>query len=96
MQAVPPPAPVSHAHSRGSVAAAAREFEAVFLSEMLKPMLEGMAIDGPFGGGHGEEMFRGVLAEELGRSLARRGGVGLARSVDMQLVGLQEAASHGR
>lgn len=63
---------------------AAQEFEAVFLGEMTKFMLEQVQ-QGDFDGGHGEEIFRGVLAEKIGSAMANRGGIGLAADVEAQL-----------
>lgn len=63
---------------------AAQEFEAVFLGEMTKFMLEQVQ-QGDFDGGHGEDIFRGVLAEKIGSAMANRGGIGLAADVEAQL-----------
>ncbi|WP_426265888.1 rod-binding protein [Sphingomonas sp. LHG3443-2] len=62
-------------------AAAARDFEAVFAGQIAKLMLEQVEIDGSFGGGHGEELFRGMMAEEVGRGIAKSGQLGLAPTV---------------
>ena len=69
----------------------AREFEAVFASQVAKLMLESVEVDESFGGGHGEEMFRGIMAEELGKSIAEGGGVGIAPAVLEQILKLQGA-----
>lgn len=76
----------------GSDAAArtARDFEAVFIGQMTQMMMETAKGEGDFSGGHGEEMFRGVLAEKLGAAIARRGGIGLAPAVLEQIIKLQE------
>lgn len=71
--------------------AAAREFEAVFLSQMLAPMFAGIKTDGPFGGGHAEEIFRSMLIEETGKTISRAGGIGIADAVYRQLLIYQEA-----
>ena len=71
--------------------AAARDFESVFLGQMVKTMMESAHGDGEFEGGQGEEMFRGVLAEKLGIEMAKRGGIGLAPTVVEQMVKMQEA-----
>jgi len=42
-------------------------------------------------GGHGEALFRGVLAEQLGNAIARGGGIGIADSVLAEIVKLQQA-----
>lgn len=64
---------------------AAREFEAVFAGQLAQQMLAQIEVDPSFGGGHGEELFRGVLSEELGRAIAANGTLGLAPSVLAQL-----------
>ena len=70
---------------------AAQEFESVFLSTMLQQMFSGVKTDGPFGGGHGEEMFRSLLIEEYGSSIAAAGGIGVADEVARELLSIQEA-----
>lgn len=75
---------------RNDPAATARAFEGVFLGQVCKVMLESVETSPEFGGGAGEDMFRGVLAETLGTEMARTGGVGLAPAVVDQIVRLQE------
>ena len=58
--------------------AMAEEFEAVFLSAMLEPMFSGIDVPEPFGGGNAEDTFRGMMVEEIGKSVAASGGIGLA------------------
>ncbi|WP_436637312.1 rod-binding protein [Microbaculum sp. FT89] len=74
-----------------SVRQAAQEFESVFLNTMLSQMFAGVSTDGPFGGGHGEEMFRSLLLEEYGANIAAAGGIGIADDVARELLSLQEA-----
>jgi Rod binding domain-containing protein len=71
-------------------AATARAFEAVFIGQMTKIMLETVPTEGPFSGGHGEEIFRGVLAEKMGDAVAAHGGIGLAPTVLAQIARMQE------
>jgi len=71
--------------------ATAKNFEAVFLGQMTQIMLESVPQgEGEFSGGHGEEMFRGIMAEKLGNSIAQRGGIGLAPVVLDQIIKLQQ------
>jgi Rod binding domain-containing protein len=72
---------------------AAEDFEALFLAQMLAPLFEGLESDGPFGGGPAEGIYRGLLVEEFGRTLARAGGIGLAEPLQREMLKLQEAAS---
>lgn len=67
----------------------AAEFEAVFVSEMLKPMFEGLDTDGLGGGGMGEEIFRPMLIERYADAISRAGGVGVADSIIAELQRLQ-------
>ena len=73
----------------------AKEFEAVFIAEMIKPMFENLETDGMFGGGKGEEVFRGMLLQEYGKKIAETGSVGLSDSVKQQMILMQEQANNG-
>lgn len=86
------PSGASPGASRAEIAKTAEEFEAVFLGEMSKLMLESVDMGDEFSGGHAEQIFRGVLAEKLGAEIARRGGVGLAPSVMEQMIKMQEGS----
>lgn len=72
---------------------AARDFEGMFLSEMLKPMFEGLSTDGMFGGGQAEETYRGLLVQEYGKSIAQAGGIGLADEIAREMLKMQEVQS---
>ncbi len=75
---------------------AAREFESVFLTEMMKPMFEGvMKPDPMFGGGKGEEVFSGFMLQEYGKMMADRGGIGIADAVKQELIRIQESQNTG-
>jgi flagellar protein FlgJ len=43
-----------------------------------------------FGGGKGEEVFKGFLLEEYGKSLSKAGGIGLADNVKQEMIRMQE------
>jgi flagellar protein FlgJ len=88
--ATPAPQPT---RSATDPAATAQSFEAVFVGQMVRIMMDTAPSDGPFSGGHGEEMFRGVLAEKMGDAIARRGGFGLAPAVLNQIITLQEGGA---
>ena len=68
-----------------------REFEHMFVSQMLSQMFAGIKTNGAFGGGFGEEMFRSLQVDEYARAITQRGGVGIAASVTRELLRLQEA-----
>lgn len=72
--------------------AAAQDFEAFFLSQMVSYMMAGVETDPVFGGGPGETMFRSMLSQEYGKTLAQNGGVGIADSVMREILQIQEQA----
>jgi Rod binding domain-containing protein len=81
------PAP---AKDEKSIDKTATDFEAVFLSQMLESMFKGIKTDGPFGGGHAEEMMRSFMLQEYGKVMAAGGGVGIADAVKRELLHAQE------
>lgn len=67
----------------------ARDFEANFIAQMLRPMFEGLSTDAPFGGGEAEATWRSLLIDEMGKSVARAGGIGLADHVVAEMIRAQ-------
>ncbi len=72
------------------VTEAAQEFEAVFISEMLKPMFQGLELEEPFGGGKGEEVFQSFLLQEYGKIVSQTGSIGISDHVKQELINIQE------
>lgn len=72
------------------IADSAEEFEAVFVTEMMKPMFDEIKTDGLTGGGKGEEVFRGLLLDQYGKMTAQTGKIGIADAVKKELIQLQE------
>ncbi len=81
--------------NRRDIEAAAREFEAVFIAQMLKPMFDGIETEGMFGGGKGEEIFRGMMIEEYGKAIAAQDITGIQTQVANKLIELQAQATAG-
>ena len=77
--------------NRERVEESARDFEAVFITEMMKPMFDGIETDGPFGGGKGEEIFRGIMLDEYGKNVASLNVVGIQTQVANKLIEMQSA-----
>lgn len=67
----------------------AQKFEGQFLSFMFAQMFEGVKTDGPFGGGHGEEMFRSLMTDAMGKQMARSGGIGLTDTIQREMLKMQ-------
>ncbi len=78
------------AHNERQMREAAESFEAVFISQMLAPMFEGLEVDSTFGGGHAEKIFRSIQIEEMGKAIAKNGGIGIADSVYREILKSQE------
>jgi Rod binding domain-containing protein len=71
--------------------AAAEQFEALFLAQMMTHMFAGTSDpNGMFGGGPGEEAFRDMLTQEYAKVMAKSGGVGIADSVMREMLRQQE------
>ncbi len=68
-----------------------KEFEALFLSQMIEHMWAGIETDGLLGGGNAERIFRSFAIEEYSKSFSERGGIGIADAVQRSLLQMQEA-----
>lgn len=89
-------APVSNASENApknmeKVKAAAKDFEAMFMSQMLTHMFSGVKTDETFGGGKGEEVFRGMMVNEYGKMIANAGGIGLSDEISRAMILMQES-----
>lgn len=93
MRAAPTLAPGSANAPTAQMRQTAEEFEASFLSFMLKPMFEGIETDGPFGGGHAESTWRSFMIDAMARETSRAGGIGLADTVMAEMMRMQEASA---
>lgn len=69
-----------------------KDFEAMFMAQMLQPMFESVEVDGLFGGGHGEEVMRGLLVQEYGKSLAANSNSMISDAVKSEMLRAQEHA----
>jgi Rod binding domain-containing protein len=75
---------------RGQIAKTAQKFETSFLSIMLQQMFDQQGeTQGPFGGGPGEQMFKSFMAEAMANKMVKSGGVGLAASVQREMLKMQ-------
>lgn len=72
--------------------AAAQDFEAVYISEMIKPMFNTVKTDPLFGGGKAEDTFKSLLMQQYGRKIAETGGIGLAQAVKAEMIRMQETS----
>jgi len=77
---------------KSKVRTTAEGFEAAFLNNMLQSMFTGLEDGGTWGSGEGAEAWRGMLINEYAQSISRSGGIGIADSVERELLALQEAS----
>jgi flagellar protein FlgJ len=88
----PTPMSPQEALTRQRIKDTAKAFEANFLSTAISGMFEGVKPDAPFGGGEGEDAFRSFLNEAMAKQIVHRGGVGLASTVEREMLHLQGLA----
>jgi len=80
---------------RGQIGKTAQAFEASFLTSMLQTMFKQVDTSPPFSGGEGENMWKSFLAEAMAKDMAKRGGIGISRAVEREMLrmqGLKDAA----
>ena len=85
-----PKLPGASAKTPDQAGKVAKDFEAVFINEVMGAMFEGVSTDGPFGGGPGETIFRSMMIENYSKTIAAQGGFGLAAAVKRELLHAQE------
>ena len=85
-----PARPGGNGETLASLKEKATAFESMYLAKMLEPLWEGIETDGPFGGGAGEDAWRGLLIQEYANTVSARGGIGLADSLVRHLLTTQE------
>ena len=76
--------------SRPALRKVAEEMEGLFVSQMINHMFKGIKTDGLTDGGNGEAMFRDLLVQEYGNTISKSSGIGLADSIERQLLERQE------
>lgn len=74
---------------RAAARKAAEDFESVFVAQMMEPMFQGLKTDGMFGGGSGEQVFRSLMIQEVGKEVASAGGIGIADAVYGEMLRMQ-------
>ncbi len=92
LAAAPPPLPVS---PREKLAAAAKQFEAIFVRQMLAEARKSH-VGGDLLGGQAMDTFRQMQDERFADIAAERGAFGLARMIEAQLQRTLGAESPSR
>ena len=81
---LPPAMPAGPAND-AQLRSKAQEFEAMFLTEMLRLARPTTQPAGPFGGGFAEESWQMFMDQALGQAMAARGGTGLEPAIEAAL-----------
>jgi peptidoglycan hydrolase FlgJ len=66
---------------KGKAKQAAEKFEAMFLNNMFEQMYTSIDGDGPFGGTGSLKIWRSFMTDQIAKSFAKSGGIGLAPKV---------------
>jgi Rod binding domain-containing protein len=85
----PLPASAAELAKRGQIHATAQKFEASFITTVFQTMFQDVNTDSAFSGGQGEDMWKGFLAEEMAKSVAKRGGIGISHAVEREMLKMQ-------
>jgi len=83
--------PASDAPRNDALRHAAQEFEAIFLAQVLGTMTQGLGGDDLLGEGQ-DDVFHGMLNEEIAKLISRSGGIGVADAVLREMLKAQEVA----
>ena len=71
---------------KGKAKDAAQNFEANFLGSMFQDMFTGIDGDGPFGGSGALKIWRSFMTDQIAKSFAKAGGIGIAPMVYSALL----------
>jgi len=74
----------------------AKEFESIFMNQMLKTMRATISKSGLIDGGRGEEIFTEMLDEEMSRQMAFSQKDGLSASLVEQLMYVSQARNDAK
>jgi Rod binding domain-containing protein len=76
-------------HTRAEAEKVAKQFEAMFVGQMLGPMFAGLKTDGITGGGNAEASFRPMLIDKYAEALTKQGGFGISDAVLKEILHMQ-------
>ena len=69
-----------------------KEFEALFLGQMMEAMVPKAKDDGSlFGKDKGDEIFQSMMMDEYAKQISKAGGIGIASSIERELLGINTA-----
>ncbi len=68
-----------------------KDFESVFMYQVLELMQPKPNEDSMFSGGESEKIYRQILNEKIAGEISKRGGLGISKNVEMQIQKYREA-----
>jgi len=77
--------------SAQQVETTAKNFESLFLGEMVETMFGDSGGEEAFGSSESNEIYKGLMAQEYGRIIANSGGIGIADYIKRELLAMQES-----
>ena len=77
--------PAQRAAMQTKIAGTAKDFEAQFVASMMGESFK----DVDLGGGQGADAFKSVMMQAIGKKIASGKGIGLAKSVQAEMLKLQ-------
>lgn len=82
-----------HRMTDAQMNAVAKDFESMFISQMMGAMFSDDTLGDMFGDQQTKEVYRGMMMEEYGKKITEVGGIGIASFVKKELLALQEVQS---
>lgn len=73
--------------------ATAKDFESVFITQMLQMMFEDVDAGDLYGGGVANDTMKSMMIDQYGTVIANTGGIGIADAVRRELIALQSQGS---
>jgi flagellar protein FlgJ len=70
---------------KAKISTTAKSFESSFIASMMGDMFHGVDM----GGGQGGEAFKSVMMDAIAKKISNNGGIGLAPSIQAEMLKLQ-------
>ncbi len=70
--------------------ATAKDFEALFISQMVEQMFGESSGSEAFGTSDTDEVYKGLMVQEYGKVITQSGGIGIAQNIKRELLKQQE------
>lgn len=68
----------------------AKDFESLFVSQMVEHMFGDSVGDEAFGSSDTDEVYKGLMVQEYGKMIVSAGGIGIASNIKQELLKQQE------